>query len=217
VKRYGSFGTLILFLALTAVSAFAQETPATQAESKHRFEITPYGGVVWTSGYDVLLGGQKGNLDTRTTAVWGMTVGYSLRDSLTQIELIFSHQNADIYFEFSGQEIDYTGVSVDHLQLGALLGTPRGKTVWFTAFSLGTSHWAPKGEGDDAWRFSFMLGLGAKYPVNDRFGLRLQARFPYMIVQDSSKFVCGPSGCLTSGGGSGMWQFDLSLGLIIKL
>ena len=62
-----------------------------------------------------------------------------------------------------------------------------------------------------------MLGLGAKYPINERFGVRFQARAPYMFVKDSANFICGPNGCLNSGGGRGIWQFDLSVGLIIIL
>jgi len=231
VKRYISLLTIVLFLAITAASAVAQNAPAAagdtsttqdtstaQTESKHRIEITPYGGYVWTHGYDVLLGGQKGNLDVRESAVWGVTVGYSLRDSLTQIELIYSRQDADVYFEFSGQDTSYGEVSIEHLHVGALLGTASGRTVWFTTLSLGASRWAPKdGEADDAWRFSLIFGLGAKYPISERFGLRFQARLPYMFVEDSAKFACGPSGCLNSAGGRAIWQFDMSVGLIIKL
>jgi len=230
MKRCVPLGAIVLFLTITAASALAQnapaaedtsttqDTPTAKTESKHGFEITPYGGWVWTSGYDVLLGGQKGNLDVRESAVWGVTVGYNLRDSLAQIELIYSHQDADVYFEFSGQDTSYGEVSIEHLHIGGLFGTSSGRTVWFTTLSLGASRWAPKdGETDDAWRFSLIFGLGAKYPINERFGLRFQARLPYMFVEDTAKFACGPSGCLNSAGGRALWQFDMSVGLIIKL
>ena len=196
--------------------ALAQDSTATRTKTKHRFEITPYGGYIWTRGYDVMLGGQKGNLDVRDSADFGVTAGYAVKDSLGQIELIYSHQDADLYFEFNGEETDYGQVSIDHLHLGGLFGVPSGKTVWFTTLSLGASRWAPK-DGDDAWRFSLMFGLGAKYPINDRFGIRFQARIPYMFVEDSTKYACNESGCLSSAGGHSMWQFDLIVGLIIKI
>jgi len=209
---------VLLVLLVTTINAFAQDAPNTQGAPKHRFEITPYGGAVWTRGYEVLLGAQQGNLDTRESAIWGISVGYSLRDSLTQIEVLYNRQDTDLFFEFSGDESEVTGVSIEHLHVGGLLGVPRGRSVWFTTFSLGTSRWAPKsGDGDDAWRFSLMFGLGAKYPINERFGLRLQVRAPYMFVEDSANFICGPSGCLKSAGGRGIWQFDMSVGLIILL
>ena len=103
------------FMLMTTVNALAQnapaagdtsttqDTPTAKTESKHGFEITPYGGWVWTRGYDVLLGGQRGNLDTRASVVWGVTLGYSLRDSLTQIEVIYSRQDTDLYFELWGK------------------------------------------------------------------------------------------------------------------
>lgn len=210
------FGTVVLFAVMTGAVAFAQDSTAARTMPKHRFEITPYGGYVWTRGYDVQLGGQRGNLDVRDGVDFGVTAGYAVKDSLAQIELIYSHQSSDVFFEFSGQETDYGQVSIDHLHLGALFGVPSGKTVWFTTLSLGTSRWAPEG-GDEAWRFSLMFGLGAKYPVNERFGLRFQARIPYMFVADSAAYACNDSGCLSSAGGHSMWQFDLIVGLIIKL
>jgi hypothetical protein len=62
-----------------------------------------------------------------------------------------------------------------------------------------------------------MFGLGGKYYFNDRLGLRVQARAPYMFVEDSAKFYCDDTGCLKSAGGRGIWQFDLSLGLVVRL
>lgn len=210
------FVTAVLIVIAAATAAFAQDSTATKVKTKHLFEITPYGGYIWTRGYDVMLGGQRGNLDMRESLDFGVTVGYAVRDSLAQVELIYSHQDADVFFEFSGEEVDYGQVSIDHLHIGGLFGVPSGNTVWFTTLSLGASRWAAEG-GDDAWRFSLMFGLGAKYPISDRFGLRFQARVPYMFVEDSAKYACNESGCLSSAGGHSMWQFDLIVGLIIKL
>jgi hypothetical protein len=210
------FGTVVLSVMMTAAAALAQDSTATRTKTKHRFEITPYGGYIWTRGYDVMLGGQRGSLDTRESVDFGITVGYAVRDSLAQVELIYSHQDADVYFDISGQEIDYGQVAIDHIHVGGLFGVPSGRSVWFTTLSLGASRWAPE-NGEDAWRFSLMFGLGAKYPINDRFGVRFQARIPYMFVEDSAKYACNESGCLSSAGGHSMWQFDLIVGLIIKL
>jgi hypothetical protein len=216
VKNRVLFAAVVLSMMTAAAAALAQDSTATRTKTKHRFEITPYGGYIWTRGYDVMLGGQKGNLDTRAGADFGVTAGYAVKDSLGQIELIYSHQDADVYFEFSGQETDYGQVAIDHIHVGGLFGVPSGKTVWFTTLSLGASRWAPE-DGDGAWRFSLMFGLGAKYPISDRFGLRFQARIPYMFVEDSAKYACNESGCLSSAGGHSMWQFDLIVGLIIKI
>jgi hypothetical protein len=217
VKNRILFAAVVLFLMTAAAAAGAQDSTVTRTKAKHRFEITPYGGYIWTRGYDVQLGGQRGNLDVRASADFGVTVGYAVKDSLAQIELIYSHQDADVFFEFSGQETDYGQVAIDHIHLGGLFGVPSGRSVWFTTFSLGASRWAPDGKDDDARRFSLMFGLGAKYPINDRLGLRFQARIPYMFVADSARYVCNDSGCLSSAGGKSMWQFDLIAGLIIKL
>ena len=189
-----------------------------QDSANRRFEIVPYGGAAWSRGYDVLLGAQKGNLDIKDSAMWGVALDYAVKDSLTQIEVLYNRQDTDLAFDLDGQKTDITAVSVEYLHVGALLGVERGDVLWYTSFSLGTTRFAPKeGTSGDEWRFSIMFGLGGKYYFNDRLGVRVQARAPYMFVEDSAKFYCGDSGCLNSAGGRGIWQFDLSLGLVVRL
>ena len=191
-----------------------------QTPSGHRFEITPYAGGVWSRGYDVLLGGQKGNLGTEASAMWGVAVGYSLSDSLAQIEVLYNRQDTEMTAEFAGDKTKIDDVSVEYLQVGGLLGVERNRVVWFTGFSLGTTRLRispAEGSGSDEWRFSIIFGFGAKYYFNDRIGLRAQVRAPYMFVEDTASFICGEGGCLKSGGGRGIWQFDLSLGLAVRL
>jgi hypothetical protein len=207
------FAGMLVLLALCA-DAGAETT------SGRRFEITPYVGGVWSRGYDVLLGGQIGNLGTKGSVMWGVLASYNIPDSLTQIELLYNRQDTEMTAEFAEKKTNITGVSVEYVQVGGLLGIQRVGTVWFTSFSLGAGHLrlAPlETTGSDAWRFAIIFGLGAKRYFNDRIGLRAQLRAPYMFVQDSASFICSDSGCLKSGGGRGIWQFDLSLGLVVRL
>ncbi len=209
---------IVLCLGAVVVLAWATGVSA-QGPEKRKFEITPYGGGVWTHGYDVLLGGQQGTLETRGSAMWGAALDYSIKDGLTQIELSYNRQDTEVLFEFGGEETDQSAdVSIEYLQLGALFGVEQYGFGWFTSFSLGTTRFAPKeGSVEDDWRFSMIFGVGAKYYFNDRVGLRLQGRAPYMFVDDSANFYCGDTGCLKSAGGRGIWQFDVSLGLIVRL
>ncbi len=199
-----------LVLLATANAALAQ------GSSHHRIEITPYGGWVWSSGYDVLLGSQNGQVDIESGAMWGLGAGYSLKDSLTQIEVFYNRQDTEMTIEIGGQKESLTDVAVDYLQIGGSFGTQREGAVWFTSLSLGTTRLAPS-EGDDVWRFSVIFGLGAKRFFNQRVGLKLQGRAPFTWVEDSANFICTDEGCLKSAGGRGIWQFDVSLGLVIVL
>jgi hypothetical protein len=199
-----------LVLLGTASAAFAQ------GPSHRRIEITPYGGWVWTSGYDVLLGSQKGQMNLDPAAMWGLGAGYCIKDSLTQIELFYNRQDTKMTIEIGGDKRDLTDVAVDYLQIGGSFGTQREGSVWFTSVSLGTMRFAPEA-GEDQWRFSMIFGLGAKHYFNRKVGLRLLGRAPFTWVEDSAKFLCTDEGCLKSAGGRGVWQFDVSLGLVIVL
>jgi hypothetical protein len=210
---------LIAFLTvLVLLSSSAQVNG--QAAPERRFEITPYAGYVWSRGYDVLLGNQRGNLNTEAGAMWGVAVSYSLSDELTRIEVLYNRQDTEMTAEFGGDKTAIDDVSIDYLQAGGLFGVERKNAVWFTSLSLGTTRLriAPAGgRGSDEWRFSIIFGLGAKRYFNDRIGLRAQVRAPYMYVEDTAAFICDEAGCLKSAGGRGIWQFDLSLGLMIRL
>ncbi len=206
-------GTIVGLFVLLILANHAGAQPAVP---ERRFEVTPYGGVVWTGGYDVLLGAQKGKLDTKTSAMWGVAVDYKLKN-FTELEVLYNRQDSEMGFNFSGNTTSIADVSVEYLQAGILFGAPRNDVLLFTSVSAGTTRVAPRDGGDDRWRFSIMLGLGAKYFFNERVGLRLQGRAPFIWVNDSSEFICGDAGCLKSGGGSGIWQYDLSLGLVVTL
>jgi hypothetical protein len=136
----------VVVILVCSSGVYAQET------SKRRFEIVPYGGAAWSRGYDVLLGAQKGNLDVKESAMWGVALDYTVKDSLTQIEVLYNRQDTDLAFDLSGQKTDITGVSVEYLHVGGLLGVQRGDVMWYTSFSLGTTRFAPKeGNSGDEW------------------------------------------------------------------
>lgn len=212
-------GRTMMFLGMCLLVAMAGGANG-QTYPARRFEVTPYAGYVWSGGYDVLLGSQKGNLSTDAGAMWGLAVGYTVRDSLAQVEVLYNRQDTQMTAEIGGEKTVIDDVSVEYIQVGGVFGTQRGDVVWFTSLSLGTTRLRlspDPGSGSDEWRFSMIFGFGGKYYFNDRVGLRAQARLPYMFVEDTAKFYCGDAGCLNSAGGRGIWQFDLSLGLMIRL
>jgi opacity protein-like surface antigen len=207
----------VLSLGIVAILIWAVSVCA-QGPTTRKFEIVPFGGGAWSNGYDVLLGSQKGTIATRGSAMWGIALDYSIRDSLTQIEASYNRQDTKLTYQFGGEETDVADVSIEYLQLGGLFGVEKSNVVWFTSLSLGTTRFVPKeGTTEDEWRFSMIFGLGAKYYFNDRVGLRLQGCAPYMFVEDETNYACGDLGCLKSAGGRGFWQFEVSLGLTVRL
>lgn len=209
-------------IALLAVSILLTSAAdgLSQPSPERRFEITPYAGMSWSRGYTVLLGSRRGEITSESGPMWGVAASYNLSSELTQIEVLYNRQDTDLLVEFGDDKETIDKVSIEYLQAGGLFGVERGQTVWFTSLSLGTTRLRispADGGGSGEWRFSIILGLGAKRYFNDRIGLRAQVRAPYMWVEDTARFICDDAGCLTSGGGQGIWQFDVSLGLVIRL
>jgi len=67
---------------------------------------------------------------------------------------------------------------------------------------------------DAAWSFAGTLGLGAKVYLNDKLGIRLQARMD-LPLRFSGLWIG------TGGGGASfvvpVWQFDFSAGVFLRL
>jgi hypothetical protein len=204
------FGALILVL--IGSEALAQNQPA------HKYKIIPYGGIVWTRGYDVLLGGRKGTLTMDKSGMFGIALDINVGKKGAQLELLYNRQDTEMYVEFPDEKVPVSDIIVEYFHIGTVLGTPRGNTSWISSFSLGATHYSPKEEGTDSnWYFSIMLGLGFEYYLSERFGLRFLGRAPYTLLGSDEEFLCNEDGCLKSAGGRGIWQFDLSIGLIIGI
>ncbi len=210
IRKMLVLGTLVLML--SGAEAMAEKRLG------RKFEIIAYGGVVSSGGYDVLLGGQKGALKLDTNGMFGITLDIGVGDGPTRLELIYNRQDSEMNVEFPGGTTHISDMVVEYFHLGNVLGTERGNSLVFTSFSLGATHFNAKEEGVSSdWYFSIMFGLGVDYYLTKRLGLRLLGRAPYTFLGWQDKFICIDDGCLKSAGGRGMWQFDLSLGLIIGL
>ena len=97
-------------------------------------------------------------------------------------------------------------------------GVRKGKVMPFGMFTLGGTRIVPEWTGaasDDVWKFSIIFGLGAKIYINEKIGLRVQGRMPWMFVDGGAYMGCGGGGCYTSFGGSGLVQGDVSGGLFV--
>jgi hypothetical protein len=202
---------LILFLLVLAT--------LTSAGHARKFEITPLVNYAWTSkmaayGYDT-----SGDLDIGNSASWGFAVDIDLHQE-GQVELLYTRQ--DSYLEF----LTYPGgiqrwkgdLAVEYYQIGGLYRRPVESIEPYFLLTLGATRFAPKEKQfPDEWKFSVIMGLGAKVWVSDRVGLRFQARMLMPMLWSSAGFWCGTGGCgIGYGGGSAMLQGDLGVGLTFR-
>jgi hypothetical protein len=184
-----------------------------------KFEITPLVNYVWTSKIGAYWDNESGDLDIGNSASWGIAVDIDLHQE-AQLELLYNRQ--DSYMEF----LTYPGgiqkwkgdLAVEYYQIGGLYRRPVDKVEPFFLFTLGATRFAPKGsEFSDEWKFSIIMGLGAKVWVTDRIGLRFQGRMLMPMLWSSAGFWCGLGGCsLGYGGGSALVQGDLGVGLTFR-
>jgi hypothetical protein len=190
-----------------------------QTVVEHKLEITPYLGYVWSRGRDVLYGGRVGTLLTNSAAMGGVAVDYHVGTQYTWLEFFYNRENTTMKFELADQSEEIADVAIEYFQFGGIFGVERKRAIWYTSFTLGTTRYSAKEDtSDDEWRFSIGVGLGAKIYFSKRFGLRIQGQAPYTFTGgDQTDFICGDDGCVKNGGGRGLWQFNVSAGLIICL
>jgi hypothetical protein len=183
---------------------------------KHKIEITPYVGYTWTSGLDVRIDDTFGKLDIANSQSWGLEVDVNVQTG-GQFTLLYQRQDSDLTFQPTGTLKETLGdISVEHFQIGGIGGVQNGKVMPFGLFTLGATRLAAKSRlSSDVWKFSLMLGFGAKIYLGEHIGIRVQARLPWVVVDGGGALACGGGGCFVSLGGSGFVQPDVGVGLML--
>ena len=169
------------------------------------------GGYAWTRSIDAWYGAYSGELDIKDSGIWGIEADITMRPG-AQLVLLYSRQDSEITFGARDVESITGNVAVEHWQIGGMSGVQKGKVMPYGLFTLGGTRIVPEWSGatsDDVWKFSIIFGLGAKIYINEKIGLRVQGRMPWIIVDGGAYMGCGGGGCYTSFGGSGMVQGDV--------
>ena len=96
-------------------------------------------------------------------------------------------------------------------------GEGRGENVrWFGTVWLGATRFVPGPGGyDSETKFGGGVGLGVKTFFAKNVGLRLEARGFYTLVKGEGGAFCVNGDCLFAFSGTGLWQGDVSGGLIL--
>jgi len=184
---------------------------------KHKIEITPYVGYTWTSSFDVRVDNEFGKLDIEDSESWGVEIDINVQSG-GQIALLYQRQDSKLTFQPSGSPLKETlsDISVEYFQIGGIGAVQKGKVMPFSIFTLGAARFAAQSPlTSDIWKFSLILGLGAKFYLSDHLGIRVQARLPWVVVDGGGAVACGGGGCAVALGGSGFVQPDVGVGLML--
>lgn len=186
-----------------------------------QIEIHGYGGYVPGSTTAYSYNGYRLRIDG------GGNFGVSISKSLpigASVELGFSQFNSTI--KQNGGIVDIVkpqDISVEYYQLGVVKPLMDGESfIPYGLFSLGASRFDPKLDPQDYWRFAMNAGLGIKYFVSDKIGIRLQARVLMPLYFSGAGFGCGiGTGGASCGGGIGMGseilQADFTGGVVLRV
>ena len=106
-------------------------------------------------------------------------------------------------------------VNVERYMGGVQQEESAGPVLIFGAFMLSATRFVPAGSGSDTG-LTLGVGAGVKTLVSRHVGFRFEARGYYTPVTISGRVYCGFSACLFDYTGSGMFQGDVSAGLIVR-
>lgn len=202
-----------IYLFLFAILVFA--TLNTNAQT---FEITPQYGFQFNSKLNY----NGGYIKFPNSGQYGVTGGVNFGSSL-DFEFSWTHQDSeirikDILFD-PYEERNWGDVAINHYLFGGVQKFGyRDEFKPFLGVALGWSTFSPENNGgaainlDSYTTFTFAVSGGAKFMLNDTFGLRLQTQL-IMPVYGGGVYWGGPYGYVGYSNVAAM--FNISGGIII--
>ena len=192
-------GILMAAVSLAAADASAQSV-----------QLAPFGGYQFGgSFYSPALGASA---SLRSSLSYGGTADFAIGEHW-RVELLYSRQPT----ELRAGDASAFDVNVERLMGGIVEEKGEGRTRFFGVGLVGITRFVPGlGGFDSESRFTLGVGLGLKHFLSDHFGLRAELRGFYTFTEvDGGVFCSGGGTCLFVFGGHGLWQGDVSGGVIL--
>ena len=200
---------LVVGLLIFASPCFAQQRSSSRS-SAPKVDVVLMGGYVWTLSQDASYNLQPGSIDIKSGGYFGVAFDIYAHP-FAQVRLLYRRQDSKLTWKQAGVTQDIGDMAVEYWHVGAVKGLQQGNVLPFTTFSLGGTRFAAPNE--DNWKFSILIGLGAKVYINDRIGLMVAGQMPFSFTD---AFVGVGTGGVSMGG-TGIAQFDVTGGLVITL
>jgi hypothetical protein len=190
------------------------------APMDHKVEISALYGYTWLSGYDVFFPttNTSGTFDIESGENFGVELDVNVKPG-GQLVLLWNRMQSSASFDAAivggGQAFPGGDVDVEYWQIGALSGPFNGQVMPFGGLTVGATRFVAGGE--DAWKFSFMPQLGAKFYASEKIAIRLHARFPITFIQNGFSLGFGTGGGYAAVEGTGIYGADLGGGISLLL
>jgi hypothetical protein len=198
---------LIGAIALGAPNALAQgrssDTPTIQIAP---FVGYQFGGSIFSETFNRKFSFESG-------LNWGGSVDFAIGETW-RVEAYYSRQDTELQSE--GLADAALDIKVERLMVGFQEEKGAGSVKFFGTILFGATRYTPTDSSlSSDTRFSAALGLGVKSFFTPNVGLRLESHVFYTSVESGGGVFCTPGHCIFRYSGSGIWQGDVSAGLII--
>jgi hypothetical protein len=174
-------------------------------------QITPFVGYAFGGSVRDTVLDESRSFDA--ALAYGGTLSFPISESW-RFELLYSRQETKLSGEGLAPGFD---VTIERYLGGFQEEKGEGKVKWFGTVWFGATRFIP-GTAFDAGsetKFSAAVGLGVKAYMSKNVGIRLETRGFYTLVKGEGGAFCGNGTCLFAFSGTGMWQGDVSGGLIL--
>lgn len=161
----------------------------------------------------------RGDIIMKDNPDYGLGLKIDIENELSA-EVSWSMQNTSGDLRtFKGERIFLSDATIHHFLAGAVYEPIYGKIRPIGLISVGATLLHPTNKKfNDAVRFTIAMGIGGKFYLSDRFGLRFQGRLILPMQFTEGGFWCSTGGCGTY---VGSWtqfiQGDFSGGIFVRL
>jgi hypothetical protein len=205
----------IACIAMLLLGALALAAPTAEAQRRSTdtptIQIAPFvgyqfGGSIFSETFDRKFSFKSG-------LNWGGSVDFAIGESW-RFEAYYSRQDTEL--QSAGLAAAAFDVKVERLMVGFQEEKGEGSVKFFGTILFGATRYTPaNGSLSGDTRFSAALGLGVKSFFTPNFGLRLESHAFYTSVESGGGVFCTAGTCIFRYSGSGIWQGDVTAGLII--
>jgi hypothetical protein len=171
-------------------------------------EVAAFGGWGFGGALASPAGGQNVGMDA------GPLFGAAFSAPISRtwrVEAVVSRQQSRLADESPDACID---LAIERYLAGIQEEKARGRTRAFGTFLVGATRFVPSGFESEIW-FTIGLGLGVKQALSTHVGLRFEARGFYTPVTGGGATVCSAGRCVFAFSGSGVFQGDLTGGILV--
>lgn len=193
------------------------------ASAQREVQLIPQYGYLWGGTFDFT----GGSVHIDAAAEYGGTLAVPTQPGLW-VEISYIYQASELIARPNGfQNSKLCDISTQYIEIsGRRMAPSQGKAAPFVLGGLGMTIYSPgdatfQGQNlglESQYLLSFNMGGGVQIDMNEKIGLRLQARalIPVSWVSGGVYFGSGGGGVSVSGG-SAIIQGDASLGIVIKM